>query len=88
MNPAQKQKLIRDAILNAVTSGRGGWIHGILPAVKACGATGTMNGYTLRNCLQKLMDDGLICRAAFDPYADDEYYVTPDTPGARSGART
>lgn len=84
MNATTKKKIITAAILEAVTSGNGGWIKGILPAVEATKVTKTMNAYTLRSCLQGLLDSEQICRAAFNPKADDEYYVLPGTPGARN----
>lgn len=83
MNPFQKKQAIANAMLEAVKAGNGGWIKGLLPAVKAVGVTKTMNGHTLRAALQTLLDKGLVCRAAFDPAADDEYFVLPGTAGAR-----
>jgi hypothetical protein len=83
INAATKKKIIKAAILEAVTAGNGGWVKGILPAIEATKCTKTMNGHTLRNALQELLNDGQVCRAAFNPLADDEYYVLPGTPGAR-----
>lgn len=83
INPATKRKMISNAILEAVNSGNGGWIKGILPAIEKALGKMTVNGMVIRGQLQDLMNKGQICRAAFDPLADDEYYVTPNTPGAR-----
>jgi hypothetical protein len=83
INPAQKKKIIVAAIRSAVESGNGGWINGILPAVKLALGDMSVNGDVIRNCLQSLLTVGIICRAKFDPEADDEYYVLPGTPGAR-----
>lgn len=83
INPAQKKKIITAAIREAVESGNGGWIRGILPAVEKALGKMAVNGDVIRGQLQSLLTDGLICRAKFDPLADDEYYVTPGTPGAR-----
>lgn len=83
INPAMKKKIIVKAIREAVESGNGGWINGVLPAVKSALGDMTANGDVIRNCLQSLLTCGVICRAKFDPLADDEYYVLPGTPGAR-----
>lgn len=65
MNPTQKKKIITAAILETITAGNGEWITGILPAVKATNVTKTMNGWTIRNCLQGLIDAGLVYRVHF-----------------------
>lgn len=83
INAATKRKMISAAILEAVNAGNGGWINGIMPAVKTAIGKMTFHPMVVRGELQDLMNKGLICRAAFDPLADDEYYVTPNTPGAR-----
>ena len=83
INPATKRKMISSAILEAVNAGNGGWIKGIFPAVEKALGKMTVNAMVVRGQLQELMNKGSVCRAAFDPFADDEYYVTPNTPGAR-----
>lgn len=83
INPAMKKKIITAAIREAVESGNGGWIKGILPAVKKALGEMSADGMVIRGQLQSLLTVGLICRAKFDPAADDEYYVLPGTPGAR-----
>lgn len=77
--------LISAAILKAVNDGNGkaGWIKDIVPAVKALNVVPEGEWMEVRNCLGGLLKSKQAFRAAFDPYADDEYFVAPGTPGAR-----
>lgn len=80
---AQQKKAVTAAIRAAVENGKAGWKKDIIPAVKAVAEIPENGWMEVRTCLQSLLTVGLIKRAAFDPTADDEYYVTPNTPGAR-----
>lgn len=83
MNATDRNALITKAIADAVSTGKAGWKKDIIPAVSAA-VTVSENGWMeVRNCLGGMLKAKQICRAAFDPEADDEYYVLPGTPGAR-----
>lgn len=77
MNPVMKKNAIKAAMLESITAGNGSWGQ-LLDAVKATKVTKTMNGWTLRNCLQALLDSGAIYRVWF---TDDEVYdLSADKP--------
>ncbi|MBP5947944.1 hypothetical protein [Pseudomonas sp. P9(2020)] len=71
MNTAQRNQLITNAILEAITSGKGEWITGIVPAVTALNVTKSNDGLKVRACLQTLIDKGLVYRVSF---TSDEIY--------------
>lgn len=65
MNTAQRNQLIKKAILDAITAGNGNWITGIVPAVTALNVTKSNDGMKVRNCLSALIDKGLVYRVSF-----------------------
>lgn len=71
MSTAQRNQLITNAILEAITSGKGEWITGIVPAVTALNVTKSNDGLKVRACLQTLIDKGLVYRVSF---TSDEIY--------------
>lgn len=70
MNPTQKKQAIQAAMIASITAGKGNWSD-LVAAVEAAKVTKTMNGWTLRNCLQTLLDSGSIYRVWF---IDNETY--------------
>lgn len=81
---AQQKEAVTAAIKNVVVAnGKAGWIKDIIPAVKAAADIPENGWLEVRVQLQFLLTAHLIYRAAFDPEADDEYYVKPGTKGAR-----
>lgn len=65
MNTAQRNRLITNAILEAITTGKGNWITGIVPAVTALNVTKSNDGLKVRSCLNTLIDKGLVYRVSF-----------------------
>lgn len=80
MNTAQRNQLITKAILEAIASGNGAWTTGIVPAVTALNVTKTNDGMKVRNCLQTLLDKGLVYRVSSDVYDLIENKVIPVAP--------
>jgi hypothetical protein len=80
MNTAQRNQLITKAILEAITSGNGAWTTGIVPAVTVLNVTKTNDGMKVRNCLQTLLDKGLVYRVSSDVYDLIENKVIPIAP--------
>lgn len=74
MNTTQRNQLITNAILDAITAGKGEWITGIVPAVAVLNVTKSNNGLKTRNCLGRLIDKGLVYRVSFT--ADEVYDLT------------
>lgn len=65
MNTAQRNQLIQRAIFEAISAGKGNWITGIVPAVTALNVTKSNDGLKVRNCLNSLIDKGLVYRVSF-----------------------
>ncbi|MFJ7794373.1 hypothetical protein [Pseudomonas sp. NPDC096950] len=65
LNTAQRNQLITKAILDAITAGHGEWVTGIVPAVRKLNVAKSTDGLKVRNCLQALIDKGVIYRVWF-----------------------
>lgn len=65
LNTAQRNQLITKAILDAITAGHGEWVTGIVPAVRELNVTKSTDGLKVRNCLQAMIDKGVIYRVWF-----------------------
>lgn len=65
MNTAQRNQMITNAILEAITAGKGNWITGIVPAVTALNVTKSNDGLKVRSSLNTLIDKGLVYRVSF-----------------------
>ena len=65
MNTAQRNQRIQKAIFEAISAGKGNWITGIVPAVTALNVTKSNEGLKVRNCLNSLIDKGLVYRVSF-----------------------
>lgn len=72
MNTAQRNQMITRAILEAISTGKGEWRTGIVPAVRALNVTKSNDGLKVRNCLQSLIDKGVVYRVWFT--SDGELY--------------
>ncbi|NBA98611.1 hypothetical protein [Pseudomonas sp. R5(2019)] len=88
MNTTQRNQLITNAILEAITTGKGKWITGIVPAVTALNVTKSNDGLKVRSCLQTLIDKGLVYRVSFT--SDEIYDLTANkvAPVAPAGGFT
>jgi hypothetical protein len=88
MNTTQRNQLITKAVLEAITAGKGNWITGIVPAVTALNVTKSNDGMKVRNCLQTLIDKGLVYRVLFT--ANEVYDLTANkvVPVAPAGGFT
>lgn len=83
LNTTQRNQLITNAILEAITAGKGNWITGIVPAVTALNVTKSNDGLKVRSCLNSLIDKGLVYRVSFtseELYDLTENKVSPVEP--------
>lgn len=89
LNTAQRNQLITKAILDAITAGQGEWVTGIVPAVSELNVTKSTDGLKVRNCLQALIDKGVIYRVWFT-HAGELYDLTANraNPVAPAGGFT
>ncbi|MHC8403506.1 hypothetical protein ACYZTX_29805 [Pseudomonas sp. MDT1-17] len=72
LNTAQRNQLITRAVLEAISAGNGEWRSGIVEAVRALNVTKSTDGLKVRNCLQSLIDKGVVYRVWFT--SDGELY--------------